>query len=226
MARDPKNHKHSPPHALPPARTSAHGNQTKENSEKEANPIHGTPGRGPACFSFCFHGLHIAPWFISLGLCLHTSVNMVPIALQHSGYKLLVGSTSLLPSHKRLGRNDWGPKERSSVGWKGVTSFTHVLTLINWFNKYLTEPGTVRGASISTEVKIKQKFLPSQGTPILVSFIHLISISRSWALNHLGVSTSGVTCEQPELLWTSIIITSAVFLVWLFWVFTMCQSLF
>ena len=99
----------------PPARTSAHGNQTKENSEKEANPMHGTPGRGPACFGFCFQGLHIAPWLISLGLCLHTSVNMVPIALQHSSYKLLVGSTSLLPSHKRLGRNDWGPKERSSV---------------------------------------------------------------------------------------------------------------
>lgn len=96
-------HTHSTPHTLPQARASDHENQRKESKERRGRAH--SPGRAAVCSSFCFRGQHSARWFILHGPCLHTSVNMVPISLCNSSYKLYVGSVWLLSSHKRFGRN-------------------------------------------------------------------------------------------------------------------------
>lgn len=78
-----------------------------------------------------FWGQHTAVRFISRGLCLHTSVNMVPISPCNSSYKLCLGSVQLLSSHISFGRNSWGPNKRRSLTGGRDPGFTHILKLIN-----------------------------------------------------------------------------------------------
>lgn len=176
-------HIHKTPSTLPPGQGFCSHKPNKEEHEKR-DRAH-IPGRATACFGFCFWGQHIALRFILHGLCLHTSVNMVPISLCNSSYKLYVGSVWLFSSHKRFGRNYWGPKKRRSVvGREWLPSPISLNELTNSTNTYWAQ--TMCQAQLgklkeATQQKAKQKSLflwHSYSSKIH----HLISVSRFKAL--------------------------------------------
>lgn len=89
----------------PPLGQGSCSQQPNKGEQGKRGRAHNILGRATADLGFCFSGQHIALWFILHGLCLHTSVNMVPISLCNSSYKLYVGSVWLFSSHKRFGKN-------------------------------------------------------------------------------------------------------------------------
>lgn len=87
-------HRHSSGHPLPPSQGFCSGKPNEREEDEAENTLLAQP-----------LGQHTAARFILHRLCLHTAVNMFPISLPNSSYKLYDGRVRLLSSHKRFGGN-------------------------------------------------------------------------------------------------------------------------